>query len=102
VIFKLLPQWVNLQFLQPYGFATLVKQKDGITMLYEIPFLDRMGFVFIICVIGMYLISMYENRKGVKPHGLEVDTRMFKMSPGFAAGALIVCGILTALYTIYW
>ena len=27
---------------------------------------------------------------------------MFKLSPGFAAGCLLVLGILVALYTIYW
>jgi len=37
-----------------------------------------MGFVFIICMVGMYLISMYESRNGVKPVSLEVDTKMFK------------------------
>ncbi len=50
----------------------------------------------------MYLISVYENRKGVQPHGLQVDTKMFKLSPGFAAGALIVGGVLAALYTLFW
>lgn len=101
IIFKLLPQWVNLEWLSPYGFSKLVKQKDG-TELYEIPFIDRMGFVFVISVIGMYLISVYENKKGIRPHGLEVDRKMFKLSPGFAAGALIVAGILAALYTLFW
>jgi SSS family solute:Na+ symporter len=61
-----------------------------------------MGFVFIFCVIGMSIITNIENRKGVKPNGLEVDTSMFKLSGGFAAGALIVLGIIAALYTIYW
>jgi len=102
VIFKVLPKFMDLAFLQPYGFATLVKQKDGVTSLYEIPFLDRMGFVFVICVVAMYFISVISNRKGVQPHGLEVDKNMFKLSPSFTVGALIICGLLTALYTIYW
>lgn len=97
LFFKFLPQLMNLSFLEPIGFAKA--NADGI---YEIPFLDRMGFVFIIAVIGMVLISLYENKKGVKANGLEIDNKMFKMSPGFAVGALIVCGILAALYTIYW
>jgi SSS family solute:Na+ symporter len=41
--------------------------------IYEIPFIDRMGFVFLICVIGMYAISMYETVRGVKTNGLEID-----------------------------
>jgi len=101
VIFKVLPTWTNLEWLSPYGFSKQVAQKDG-SLLYEIPFLDRMGFVFIICVLVMIAISLYQTKRGVVAKGLEVDSKMFKMSPGFLVGALIVCGILTALYTIYW
>lgn len=97
LFFKFLPGFMNLSFLEPFGFAKA--NADGV---FEIPFLDRMGFVFLICIIGMALISLYENRKGLKTHGLEVDRSMFKMSPSFAVGALIVCGILAALYTIFW
>jgi len=95
--FKFLPLFANLSFLAPYGFA---KANDA--GVYEIPFLDRMGFVFLICIVVMYLISMWENRKGVKPNGLEVDTKMFRVTPGFAVGALIICGLLIALYTVFW
>ncbi|MBN8864904.1 MAG: sodium/sugar symporter [Sphingobacteriales bacterium] len=101
ILFKILPRLVDLQFLASTGFSKAVKQKDG-SMLYEIPFIDRMGFVFLIAVIGMYVISVVENKKGIRPQGLEVDRRMFRMSPAFAAGALIVGGILTALYAIFW
>jgi SSS family solute:Na+ symporter len=101
VIFKFLPLVVNLQWLSPLGFAVPVTQEDG-RVLYEIPFLDRMGFVFLIAVLGMIIISRIENKRGVRPKGLIVEKEMFRMSPGFAAGALIVCGILVALYTIYW
>lgn len=97
VLFKVSPDYVNWNFLYSSGFA--VPNAEGI---YEIPFIDRMGFVFLICVIAMYFISMYDNRKGVKPHGLEVDSSMFKTSPSFTVGALIVLGIIVALYSIYW
>jgi SSS family solute:Na+ symporter len=97
LFFKFLPGFMDLSFLSQFGFAKA--NGEGI---YEIPFLDRMGIVFGICVIGMFLISLYETRHGARPHGLEVDKSMFKMSPGFAVGALIVCGVLAALYTIYW
>ena len=101
ILFKILPSFVNLEWLASTGFAKQVLQKDG-TMLYEIPFIDRMFFVFVISVIGMYIISVYENSKGVKTNGLEIDGKMFKTSPGFTAGALIVAGILIALYTLFW
>jgi SSS family solute:Na+ symporter len=101
VLLKKLPLMVNLEFLQPLGFAKLVKQETG-EMLYEIPFLDRMGFVFLFCALGMYIISMVENSRGIKPKGLEVDASMFKTTTSFAVGALIIIGLLVALYTVYW
>lgn len=96
VFFKFLPKIADMAFLEPYGFAAKV---DGI---YEIPFIDRMGFVFAICILGMWIISTIDNKRGVKPNGLEIDRSMFKLHPAFAVGALLVGGILTALYTIFW
>ena len=101
VIFKFIPSVINLSFLKPLGFATLVKQTDG-TMLYEIPFIDRMGFVFAICVIVMYIISKIDQKRGVVTNGLEVDRSMFKLNNSFAVGALIIAGILVALYSFFW
>jgi SSS family solute:Na+ symporter len=101
VIFKFLPKVVDLAFLAPMGFATQVQQKNG-SLLYEIPFLDRMGFVFLMAMIGMVLISLNDARRGIPSKGLEVDSSMFKTKTGFAIGAMLVCGILVALYTIYW
>jgi len=97
LFFKFLPGFMDLSFLEQFGYAKA--NADGV---FEIPFLDRMGFVFMICVFGMAIISLIENRNGVKPHGLEVDRSMFKMSPAFTVGALIVLGIIAALYTIYY
>jgi len=97
IIFKFMPAFVDLSFLNPMGFA--VPNADGV---YEIPFIDRMGFVFLICVIGMYFISMYETKKGVQTNGLEVDKTMFKMSPSFTVGMLVIVAVTAALYTIFW
>lgn len=97
IIFKFMPNYVDLQFLNSTGFS--VANAEGI---YEIPFIDRMGFVFIICVLVMYLISIYENRNGIIPNALKVDNSMFRTTPGFAVGALFIIGIIAALYGIYW
>jgi SSS family solute:Na+ symporter len=102
VIFKIMPLFTNLEFLKNYGFSTLVTQNDGVTKLWEIPFLDRMGFVFVICVVGMVIISLIQNPKGDRAHAMEIDKSMFKTSRPFAIGAIIVCTILTILYTIFW
>ena len=97
VIFKFLPGFVDLAFLYDWGFA--VPNAEGV---YEIPFIDRMGFVFLICVTGMVYISLKESRKGINNNGLEVDSSMFKVSPGFAVGSIIISAIIAALYIFFW
>jgi SSS family solute:Na+ symporter len=97
VLFKFLPQWVHLSFLAPIGFAA----PNG-AGIYEIPFLDRMGIVFVLCIIGMVAISLIETARGVQPKGLEIDTRMFRVSNSFLVGSLIVLGVLVALYTVFY
>ncbi|PWA05167.1 sodium/sugar symporter [Flavobacterium psychrotolerans] len=97
LVFKFMPLFVDLSFLNPMGFS--VPNANGV---YEIPFIDRMGFVFLISVAGMAIISLYETRKGLQTHGLEVDKSMFKMSAGFTVGMLIVLSVIAAFYTIFW
>ncbi|MEJ5056482.1 sodium/sugar symporter [Sphingobacterium sp. MYb382] len=98
ILFKFLPQWVDLSFLSSTNFAVLNKA----TGFYEIPFIDRMGFVFLICVVGMFIISKVENARGIVPNGLTIETKMFKVHTGFLVGALIVIMLTAALYTLYW
>ncbi len=97
ILFKILPSLMDLSFLNPMGFA--VPNAKGV---YEIPFIDRMGFVFLICVIGMFFISQYESKRNVPTNGLEIDKSMFKMSPSFTVGVLIIVSVLAALYTLFW
>jgi SSS family solute:Na+ symporter len=101
VLFKFLPNWMNLEFLNSTGFAVLVPQENG-TSLYEIPFIDRMGFVFVICVAVMIVISLFDQKRGIKSKGLEIDSSMFKVNNAFLAGSLLIGGILVALYSIFW
>lgn len=97
VILKFLPQMVNLSPLYSIGWA--VQNSNGV---YEIPFLDRMAIVFVVCTIGMYFISISDRKRGVVAKGLDVDASMFKTSTGFTIGALIIIALLAALYTMYW
>lgn len=101
VFLKFIPQFVDLHFLAPTGFATQVLQKNG-NLLYEIPFLDRMGFVFGACLIIMWAISMYGYKKGYKTKGLEIDAKMFRVNTSFAVGSLIIIGLLAAFYTLFY
>ncbi len=97
VLLKFLPGIINLSSLSADGFAG-----PNAAGVFEIPFLDRMGFVFLFCVLGMWLISVYETRAGVKPASLQFDSNLFRIDGAFMAGTLLVLGILVALYASYW
>lgn len=64
-----------------------------------VPFLDRMGWVFLICVTVMFILSwiLPDEKKG-----LAIDASMFKTSRTFAIGAAVVVAILIALYSYFW
>lgn len=63
------------------------------------PFLDRMGWVFVICVVVMFILSLVlpDEKKG-----LEIDASMFKTTTGFTVGAAIVIITIISLYTYFW
>jgi SSS family solute:Na+ symporter len=67
----------------------------------DYPFLDRMTIDFVVIVAVMVIISL-STKKPTKEHVIEVDTSMFRISRSFAVGSIIICGVLTALYTIFW
>src|SRR6202000_1305209 len=89
VILKFLPMWVDLSSLTPFGLFQPNPDNHG---AFEIPFMDRMGIVFVICVLGMAIINFVENKRGVVNKGMIVDTSMFRVSKGFAIGSLIYPG----------
>jgi SSS family solute:Na+ symporter len=98
LLFKFLPDFVDLSLLADYGFAA----RNPESLIFEIPFIDRMGFVFLICVAVMVIISLLDPKSRNNPQGLEIDSSMFKTHPTFTAGAIVVCVILTVLYTVFW
>lgn len=98
VIFKFLPGWVDLSFMQGSGFAVL-NPASGVV---EIPFLDRMGFVFLICVVVMVALSLMTPAHLQPKDTLHVDFKMFKTDPMFTVGAAIVLVILATLYITFW
>ncbi len=64
-----------------------------------IPFLDRMGWVFLICVAGMVILGyvLPDEKKG-----LEVDIAAFKTHSTFTWGAAAVLTTIALLYWYFW
>ena len=74
------------------------KSSYGETM----PFLHQMGYVFLILVALMVIISYAAPSHKDQQHALKVDVESFRTSNAFAAGALLIIGILAALYIVFW
>jgi SSS family solute:Na+ symporter len=50
----------------------------------------------------MIAISLGQPKKEHKTDTIEINTNMFKVTPGFMIGSVIITGILAALYTVFW
>jgi len=72
------------------------------TYMPEVPFLNQMGYAFLILVALMVIISLVDPKSKNNPKAMEVDVSMFKTSQTFAIGALLIVGILAALYIVFW
>ena len=82
-LLKFLPQWTHGAFP-------------------NYPFLDRMTIDFVVVTIIMVIISLAAPKHRESSHTIEVDTSMFSVRRSFAVGSVIIVGILTALYTVFW
>lgn len=67
----------------------------------DYPFLDRMTITFILVVVLMVVISLFKPVPYNSPIALPKRTD-FTVTPAFVIMAVIIMGILTALYTVYW
>jgi SSS family solute:Na+ symporter len=66
-----------------------------------LPFMDRVGIVFLACTLLAILISLRSPRQTPSLQ-IELKDVDYGTSLGFNAGALIICAILTTLYAIWW
>jgi SSS family solute:Na+ symporter len=83
IILKFLPSWTNGAFP-------------------DYPFMDRMTLVFLLLVLLIVIMSLADPKSKNNPQVLIIDKSMFRCSPGFIAGSVIIIGILAALYTVFW
>ena len=69
---------------------------------FEIPFLIQMGWVFFFTSLLIIAVSLLDKKGRSHIHALEVDTSMYKVSPGILAMIVLVLGIILALYIRFW
>lgn len=84
--------------------STLLKFLPALTngSFPDFPFLDRMTITFVVIVVIMIAMSLLLPEKKKESQHIEIDTRMFKVTPAFTVGSVLILGILAALYTVFW
>jgi SSS family solute:Na+ symporter len=65
-------------------------------------FMDRMTITFVLIIAIMTVMSLAWPEKGTGERLAPIRASMFRVSGGFIAGSVLIVGILTALYTIFW
>jgi solute:Na+ symporter, SSS family len=68
----------------------------------NLPFLDRMGVVFLVLAALMIVVSLIEGKGKDHPNSIEVNKELFQTSFQFKIGAILIAGIIAALYTVFW
>ena len=68
----------------------------------EIPFLHRTTWVFAIDMVLMIVVSLTDPASVNNPKGLAIDQRMFRVSPSFIVGSVVIGVLLTGLYSMFW
>jgi solute:Na+ symporter, SSS family len=68
--------------------------------LPELPFMDRVGLVFLMCLGLAIIVSLMSKENHDK--GVSLDGIGFGTSRGFNVSTIAVCLILTALYSTWW
>ena len=71
-------------------------------MITTLPFLHRMGIVFLILVALMVVVSLLDSRGTKNLKRIEFHTDMFRTDRSFTVGAVLLLGILSALYLVFW
>ena len=67
----------------------------------ELPFIDRVGLVFLLCVALAVVVSLME-KKGISEDAVDLNEVQFKTTRGFNVASLAVIIITAAFYITWW
>lgn len=79
----------------PKGWSTSV-------LFVDVPFMNQMGYTFILTMIIMVLVSYFQLKGADDKKGIEIKKELFKTSPLFNIGAFAIIIILIVLYALFW
>ncbi|MDD4848005.1 MAG: sodium/sugar symporter [Bacteroidales bacterium] len=71
-------------------------------LLPTVPFMNRMGIVFLLCMLVIWIFAIFEKQKAKSFDAFVIDKSLFKTTNGFKIGSAIIIAILIFLYIIWW
>ena len=83
-----------LSAILSFPFSLLIK-----IYLPEVPFMNRMGIVFLLCAGALVLISYLEGKGKDHMKAINIEKGLFKTSAGFNVGAIVISIVLAIIYT---
>ena len=69
--------------------------------LPDVPFMNRVGYVFLLCIAVAVIVSLAEGAK-VHPKAVRVSRTDFHTSTGFNVASAAIAAILIGLYWYWW
>ena len=67
----------------------------------ELPFMDRIGLVFILCILAAVIVSA-TSKSASTDNSVDIKTVSFDTNRSFNISALIITVILVIFYTVWW
>lgn len=68
----------------------------------EYPFLDRMSIVFGFLVALMIIVTLVDKRSKDQKRVIEIDPALFRTTPVFMVGSVVITALLIVLYAVFW
>lgn len=82
--------------LSTFVFSVLFK-----FLMPNLPFMDRMGIVFLLCLFIIWIFAQIEKPQ-ISKDTFILDKNLFKTTTGFRIGSVIVIILLIIAYAVFW
>ncbi len=66
------------------------------------PWMHQMGITAVLTLIIIMVMSNIQNKGKDDPKGIDFGTDLFKTTPLFNLGSIVVCILVTVLYCLFW
>ncbi|MCL7753990.1 sodium/sugar symporter [Polaribacter sp. Z022] len=66
------------------------------------PWMHQMGITTLLTIVIIVIMSNIQNKGADDPKGIEISKDLFKTTPLFNIGSMIVCILLAVLYSLFW